>query len=153
MDIVIRRARISECDNLTELSIRSKRSNGYDDQFMAACREELTVTTNDIKIDEYWVADVGVICGCACLRADQSTRTGEIQAFFIEPDWQRKGIGRLLWQKLIERANALGLTRLHLDADPLAVPFYKSLGFELAGDVPSGSISGRRIPYMTISIA
>jgi len=42
--------------------MRSKRSNGYDEPFMAACREELTVTGEHLVEGEYWVADCGVVC-------------------------------------------------------------------------------------------
>ena len=150
MDIEIRRARAEDVDLLTELSIRSKRSNGYDEAFMAACREELTVTGQSLCDGEYWVAEGDDLCGCACLSADPDGRAGEIHAFFIDPDWQRRGIGRLLWRKLLERAQESGLVRLYLDADPAAVPFYEALGFEVTGDSPSGSIAGRTLPHMTL---
>jgi len=152
MDISIRRARPDEADALTELSIRSKRSNGYDDQFMAACREELTVTEDCLTAGEYWVAECGGLCGCACLLAGRGGRSGEIHAFFIDPQWQRKGIGRLLWEKLLERAKARGLVELHLDADPAAVPFYEAMGFRVTGSAPSGSIPGRSLPRMTLAM-
>jgi N-acetylglutamate synthase-like GNAT family acetyltransferase len=147
----IRRARLDEIDVLTKLSLRSKQSNGYDDAFMEACREELTVTEERMQCGEYWVAESDRVRGCACLVADLSKRTGEVHAFFIDPDNQRQGIGRMLWQKLVERAKQEGLMSLHLDADPFAVPFYEALGFKSVGMSPSGSIEGRSIPYMTIS--
>jgi hypothetical protein len=65
MNIKIRKARPEDVKDLTELSIRSKRSNGYDEAFMAACREELTVTEDHLADGEYWVAESGVVCGCA----------------------------------------------------------------------------------------
>ena len=152
MDIAIRRARPEDAEALTDLSIRSKASNGYDEAFMAACREELTVTEESLGEGENWVAEAGGIRGCACLSADPDGRAGEIHAFFIDPDWQRRGIGRLLWQKLLERAKESGLARLHLDADPAAVPFYEALGFEVIGESPSGSIAGRTLPHMTLCL-
>ncbi len=151
MNIEIRRARPEDAEVLTELSIRSKASNGYDEAFMAACREELTVTEQSLDDGEYWVAEGDVLCGCACLSADPDGRAGEIHAF-IDPDWQRQGIGRLLWQKLLERAQENRLQRLYLDADPAAVPFYESLGFEVTGEAPSGSIPGRTLPRMTLNL-
>ena len=150
MDIKIRKARPEDVAALTELSIRSKRSNGYDEAFMAACREELIVTEDHLADGEYWVAESGVVCGCACLTADPNGRSGEIHTFFIDPDWQRRGIGRLLWRKLAERAKEAGLARLYLDADPFAVPFYEALGFEVTGEAPSGSIADRSLPSMTL---
>jgi len=44
MTVTIRRARSDEAGVLTDLSMRAKRSNGYDEAFMEACRAELTVT-------------------------------------------------------------------------------------------------------------
>lgn len=152
-DIEIRRARPEDADVLTDLSLRSKRSNGYDDAFMAACRDELTVTAADLAAGEYWVAEAGTVCGCACLAVDPDGRSGEVHAFFIDPGWQRKGVGRLLWRTLLARARAHGLARLHLDADPAAVPFYAAMGFAVVGEAPSGSIAGRALPHMTMSLA
>jgi N-acetylglutamate synthase-like GNAT family acetyltransferase len=152
IDIRIRRARPEDAGVLTELSIRSKRSNGYNDQFMAACREELTVTEERLMAGEYWVAESDVVCGCACLLADPDGRSGEIHAFFIDPQWQRKGIGRRLWQKLLGRAKEQGLGELHLDADPAAVPFYEAMGFQVTGSAASGSIPGRSLPRMTLAM-
>lgn len=70
MKLEIRRARPDEADALTDLSMRSKRSNGYDDAFMEACREELTVTPKRLAEGEYWVAVADDICGCVCLLPD-----------------------------------------------------------------------------------
>ncbi|MGI9487707.1 MAG: GNAT family N-acetyltransferase [Geminicoccaceae bacterium] len=151
MTIEIRRARSDEADFLTDLSMRSKRSNGYDDAFMEACREELTVTASRLEEGEYWVAQSDVVCGCACL-LDVSDGYGEVHAFFIDPDFQRQGIGRALWLKLVERAKARDISVLSLDADPAAVPFYRVLGFVEVGKAPSGSIEGRTLPRMEIRL-
>ncbi|NKB65160.1 MAG: GNAT family N-acetyltransferase [Gammaproteobacteria bacterium] len=70
----------------------------------------------------------------------------------MDPNWQRKGIGQLLWEKILQRAKAQMLTSLHLEADPFAVPFYKSIGFTIKGEVPSGSIAGRYLPHMIFEI-
>ena len=53
MDIEIRPARLEDAGVLTELSMRSKRSNGYDEYFMAACRKEPTVTDERLIEGEY----------------------------------------------------------------------------------------------------
>lgn len=150
MNIEIRRARLDEMDALTELSLSSKQSNGYDDAFMAACREELTVTRDRMLEGEYWVAEADGLRGCACLAVDQDGRSAEVHAFFIDPNSKRKGIGRLLWTKLLQRAREQGVTALRLDADPYAVPFYEAIGFRTVGESPSGSIPGRAIPHMTM---
>lgn len=180
MPITIRRAAITELDELTELAMRSKQSNGYDAAFMAACRDELTVTAARFSEGEYWVAESNELCGCACLviNAEQQAglanelptglptglptelpaglpagphagqNFGEVHTFFIDPNYQRKGIGRLLWQKIQSRAAQEGLQFVQLDADPQAVAFYAAMGFEVIGQTPSGSIKGRFLPKM-----
>ena len=151
-EIKIRPARADEGVALTALSMRSKQSNGYDDAFMAACREELTISADQIRTNEYWVAEAGEICGCASLTVDAAAGTGEVHSFFVEPSLKGSGIGRKLGQKLHERAQAQGLKALVLEADPNAVPFYESMGFVKIGESPSGSIEGRFIPHMKLDL-
>ena len=138
---------------MTDVSIRSKKSNGYDDAFMAACRAELTVTVAHLCQGEYWVAtDGGRIVGCASLCPDTDQRSGVVHSFFIDPDHQGRGVGRLIWATLRDRAHAYNMTSVRLDADPSAVPFYQAMGFQVVGDAPSGSIEGRRLPHMVLSL-
>ncbi|MEX2518701.1 MAG: GNAT family N-acetyltransferase [Paracoccaceae bacterium] len=149
-EIVIRLARPAEAAALTDLSMRSKQSNGYDEAFMAACRDELTVTPEIVAEGEFWVAASGQLLGCA--RLSGADGAGEVNTFFVDPAQKRRGIGRLLWAKLRERASALGFTALELDADPNAAPFYIALGFRVVSQTPSGSIAGRMLPRMRIDL-
>ncbi len=153
MKIEIRQARPDEAEVLTDLSIRSKRSNGYNDAFMEACREELTVTPSRMAEGEYWVAETDVVCGCVCLAESVEGGSGEVHALFIDPDMRRRGVGKLLWLKVVELAKSKGMTKLHLDADPFAVSFYEAMGFVVVGKAPSGSIKGRMIPKMEILLS
>jgi len=142
MELIIRPARIDEAGALTALCLRSKRSNGYDDAFMAACVAELTVTPERLAQGGFWVAERQGPCGCAALRA------GEVETFFVDPDSKGQGIGRALWGAVLAHAHETGMTVLHLDADPAAEGFYRRLGFETVGRAPSGSIPGRTLPRM-----
>jgi ribosomal protein S18 acetylase RimI-like enzyme len=151
--ILVRPAEINDVDAMTDVSIRSKQSNGYDDAFMDACRNELMITAAHLCQGEYWVAiDGEKIVGCASLCPDKDLRSGEVHSFFIDPDYQGQGVGRLIWSQLLERAQAYAMTDVRLDADPNAVLIYEAMGFQVVGDAPSGSIPGRRIPHMTLSL-
>lgn len=152
-NIFVRPAEIDDVDVMTDVSIRSKQSNGYDDAFMDACRDELTITVAHLCRREYWVAvDGEKIIGCASLCPDKDPRSGMVQSFFIDPDHQGRGIGRLIWAQLLERAHAYAMTDLRLDADPNAVPFYEAMGFQVVGVAPSESIPDRPLPHMTLSL-
>ena len=150
--VPLRRAVAADALALSDLAIRSKRSNGYDETFMAACRDELTVTTEDLEADEYWIVGGTDMHGFAALRCSDAAGLGEVHAFFVDPDRQRLGVGRRLWDELVARARSRGLTELRLDADPAAVPFYREMGLETIGESPSGSIPGRVLPRMAIRL-
>jgi N-acetylglutamate synthase-like GNAT family acetyltransferase len=55
--------------------------------------------------------------------------TSEVEAVYVAPSAGRRGIGLKLLQTLEERARALGLEELRLNASLNAVPFYKSAGY------------------------
>jgi N-acetylglutamate synthase-like GNAT family acetyltransferase len=156
MNYKLRQARLDEAQMLTDLAMRSKQSNGYDDEFMKQCRDELTVTEKSLLAAEYWVAEAEAnnnsVCGCVGLSVDEAGNSAEVHSFFIDPDWKRQGLGRLLWQDLVKRAGNMGVTQLRLDADPSAVAFYEALGFEIVSFTPSGSIVGRSLPHMTTAL-
>ena len=128
MTIDIRKARNVDVCRLTDIALAAKRSNGYDDAFMAACREELTVHVAMLDRAEHWVAVDQEIVGFAALEVDKANPAhAEVIAFFIDPAWQRRGIGAALWRQLHQRAVQLGIGSLYLHADPNAVPFYREM--------------------------
>ncbi len=153
MTVALRPARPADAAALTQISLLSKQSNGYDDVFMAACRAELTITPAMIQSTSYWVAEVnGSPCGMVCLSHGDTEHSGNVSAFFVLPDNKRQGIGKLLWQQVLCECRNRSLDRVHLDADPGAVPFYQALGFKITKMVASGSIAGRDLPYMELDL-
>lgn len=153
MAVTVRQARPEEAAALSDIVFRSKQSNGYDDAFMEACRAELAITAKTLSERAYWVAEDNILLGCAALANGSDPQAGEVHAFFIDPGAQRRGVGRALWHVLSRQAKANGWSRLTLDADPAAVPFYERLGFCIVGQSPSGSIPGRMIPLMAIDLS
>ena len=72
-------------------------------------------------------------------------------------NWQRSssepkaigtGCGGRLLMHTLRVARARGFTRLVLDADPGAEPFYLHFGARRIGRSPSGSIPGRDLPHL-----
>lgn len=154
MSISLRPAEIDDVEVMTDVAIRSKQSNGYNEALMDEWQDELTITVAHLCQGEYWVAlDGEQIIGCASLYPDKDLQSGKVCSFFIDPDHQGRGIGRLMWTQLLERAHAYAMTDLRLDADPNAVPFYQAMGFKIVGDAPSGSIPGRKLPHMVMKLS
>ncbi|TNE56921.1 MAG: GNAT family N-acetyltransferase [Alphaproteobacteria bacterium] len=154
LEIIIRRAATGEAGVLTCLALRSKQSNGYDDQFMAACREELTVHEEDLTAHMVLVAEGHdqTLLGFVILQLTEDPTLGEVRDFFVDPRAKRSGVGRALWAHLKRHAIGLDIRRLFLDADPHATAFYEAMGFAITGEVPSGSIAGRQLPRMETAL-
>lgn len=79
-----------------------------------------------IRSKEFFVAeDGGAIVGFGVLNKE----IGEVEAVYVSPDAGRRGIGLEVLRKLEERARALGLSVLRLNASLNAVPFYQKAGY------------------------
>jgi GNAT superfamily N-acetyltransferase len=66
------------------------------------------------------------------------TEPAKIRAFFVLPEWARRGIGSILLTACEDAAIADGFTRLEMGATLTGVPFYRQKGYvELESiDVP-----------------
>lgn len=60
---------------------------------------------------------------------DPATEAGRIRAFFVHPDFARRGIGRSLFRVCEEAARSEGFRRLELVATLPGEPLYAALGF------------------------
>jgi GNAT superfamily N-acetyltransferase len=65
-----------------------------------------------------------------------------IRAFFVHPDWARRGIGGMILEACERAALAAGFTRLEMGATLTGVPFYRAKGYraveEIAVPLPDG---------------
>jgi GNAT superfamily N-acetyltransferase len=75
-------------------------------------------------------------------RLDPETEAARIRAFFVHPDWARKGVGRMLLKECERAAAAGGFHRLELMATLTGIAFYEREGFSLLErhdlDLPDG---------------
>jgi GNAT superfamily N-acetyltransferase len=62
-------------------------------------------------------------------RLDPETEAARIRAFFVHPDWARRGIARLLLEHCERAAQAGGFRRLELMATLTGLPLYERDGF------------------------
>ena len=147
----LRPARPDEAETLTELCLRSKAVWGYDDAFMRACRAELTLTARDCATPLIQVAaDGDVVAGVV-----QVTLQGEaadLAKLFIEPGALRAGVGRKLFEWAAATARRHGARWMTIEADPQAADFYRRMGAVDDGTAPSGSIPGRVLPKLKLSL-
>jgi len=149
--VQLRAARPGEAQTLTELALRSKAYWGYDDAFMAACRDELTMRADELERRRVTVAERdGRIAGFVSVEGEPPE--GAVGMMFVDPELIGRGVGRLLFEHALGSARSAGFTRLTIDADPNAAPFYRSMGAVQIGETPSGSIPGRTLPLLEIAL-
>lgn len=146
----VRPARPGEAALLSALALRSKGHWGYDDAFLAACRDELTLHDDELGARRTVVADLdGRVVGFGTLEG--APPTGDLGMLFVDPDVIGHGVGRALLTHLLRDARATGFTRLTVDADPNAEAFYLAHGAVRVAAVPSGSIPGRVLPRLELA--
>jgi GNAT superfamily N-acetyltransferase len=147
----VRPARAGEGAALSELTLRSKAYWGYDDAFMAACREVLVVPESSIAAGEVLVAEHdGVVVGVAAVM-DEPPEV-ELDVCFVDPDAIGTGVGRVLVDAAKAKARALGATAMRVQSDPNAAAFYARLGAHPIGDMASEIDPGRRLPVLRFDL-
>ena len=133
------------------MALRSKGHWGYTADFLESCRAELTYDVTDCGSGQMWVAETGaVVVGFGLIQGEPPS--GELAALFVDPSAIGTGCGKLLLRHILREAAARGFTRLHLDADPEAAPFYLHFGAVRLGSAPSGSIPGRLLPHLEFQL-
>ncbi|WP_218828606.1 GNAT family N-acetyltransferase [Rhodococcus sp. 15-649-2-2] len=153
-DIEIRLARSDENETVSALALRSKAYWGYSEDFLQACRVELTYDSAVCGSGRMWVAVVGSsepespVVGFSLLGGEAPA--GELTALFVDASSIGTGCGRKLLEHTISEARAQGFERLTLDADPGAESFYLHFGAVRIGTAVSGSIPGRELPRLEI---
>ena len=99
---------------------------------MAACRTELTLHPDELQNTSLQVAERdAAVVGLAQVKVTGAD--AELLKLFVEPALLGSGIGRLLFEWATARARDLGATRMIIEADPGAAPFYERMGAHHAG--------------------
>ena len=155
MTIILEPAQTKDLSKINAVIMRSKAHWGYDDTFMEACRDELSLSDIDListLVAVAWLGDA--ILGVAQLiKETEVPGTAELSKLFVAPEAMGKGVGMLLWDWAIDQAKQADAGRLVLDADPQAEPFYLKMGAVVIGRSPSGAIPGRTLPHMAIDLS
>ncbi len=82
--------------------------------------------------------DGEAVCGFVVFYAnDQTTHTAFVTLLACAREYQGKGLGKQLMEKVSCEATFAGMTKIRLEVDldnPGAIAFYKKLGFEQVGE-------------------
>ena len=76
----------------------------------------------------------GVIAGTALGSYDG--RRGYLQKVVVGKDFQRKGLGKELVQKMLAKLKAAGVSYIPMNVEKDSVAFYEKCGFKVTSQVP-----------------
>jgi GNAT superfamily N-acetyltransferase len=82
---------------------------------------------------------------------DPSRERARIRAFFVDPAWSRRGLGRSLYDACLRDALAAGFRRLELMATLPGEPLYRALGFMADERIELALPDGVRVPLVRMS--
>jgi Acetyltransferase (GNAT) domain len=118
---------------------------------MEACRGELSFEPRDLELTPIAIAEHdGKPIGVAQLRIVDGE--ADLLKLFVEPSALRSGTGKALLAWAIGAAKKRGATRLTIESDPDAAPFYRRMGAYDVGQAPSGSVPGRMLPKLAMNL-
>lgn len=150
----LRCATPDESQLLSDLAYRSKAVWGYSPEFMAACRNELTVGRDQIVARQalHVVCEAhGEVVGFYVL--ERISPTGfDLSAMFVDPGHIGAGYGRQLMSHAIGNVSQQGGQTLQIQSDPNATSFYEAAGAYKIGMLESDSIPGRQLPLLQIDV-
>lgn len=79
---------------------------------------------------------------------DPATEPARVRAFFVHPDWARRGIGRAILRECEAAAAAMGFRTLELASTLAGIPLYRACGFMPQEPIPVALGNGQMLPIV-----
>ena len=169
MELNVRTAKFEDIPQLNEMiaaSVRGLSTSYYTPaQIESALKYIFGVDTQLVTDQTYYVVEInGQLVGCGGWSKrntlyggdqhkeiedpllDPSKDAARIRAFFVHPDFARRGVGRYLIDVCEKAAAANGFTRIEMGATLPGVPLYAAVGYEaierIDTTLPDGEVLG-----------
>jgi GNAT superfamily N-acetyltransferase len=154
--------------DLIALSVRGLMTSSYTPaQLEAALGTWLGVDTRLVEDGTYFVVEAdGVMVGCGGWSKrktpygsdhrpgredallDPKTEAAKIRAFFVHPDWARRGIGSMIMEECERAASVAGFTRFEMGATLSGIPLYERYGYAAVERVELPLSNGETLPIV-----
>jgi predicted N-acetyltransferase YhbS len=82
---------------------------------------------------------------------DPVTEAARIRAFYVHPQWSRKGIGSLILKSCEDAAREAGFRKVELAATLPGEPFYSARGYEPAEEIRLDTPDGESLPALRMT--
>jgi GNAT superfamily N-acetyltransferase len=131
--MLIRLAIPSERKELEQLQLRASLGNAGDRDALLAHPDAIELKPDQIARGRVFVSEYsGEVVKFASVEP-RGDGDGELDALFVEPRMQRRGIGRALVDHCAEVVRKEGSRHLNVVGNPHAKSFYLASGFEVIG--------------------
>jgi GNAT superfamily N-acetyltransferase len=160
---------------LIAASVRGLQKNDYTpEQIKGALGTVLGLDTQLVADGTYFVAEAKAMCariivGCGGWSRRQTlfgsdhapvrepnflnpeTDAAKIRAFFIHPDWARRGIGTQILEACESAARAAGFSRFEMGATLTGVPLYLARGYQIVERIEVPLSNGAALPVVRMA--
>jgi GNAT superfamily N-acetyltransferase len=154
---------------LIAASVRGLQHEYSESQREAALASVFTPDTQLIADGTYFVleADGGTLAGCGgwsfrktlyggdhhhasrdAARLDPATEAAKVRAFFVHPEWARRGLGTRLLRACEQAAWDAGFRRAEMGATLSGVPLYERHGYRRVAEILVDLPGGERLPVV-----
>jgi GNAT superfamily N-acetyltransferase len=131
--VLIRSAIPAEHEALEALQLRASMGNAGDREALSMHPDAIDLPLEQILIGAVFVVEQnGAVVGFSVILPREDGDT-ELEALFVEPSAQRRGIGKRLIQHCAKIARSKGSTTLHVIGNLHAEQFYLACGFSTIG--------------------
>ncbi len=171
MSYTIRKARLADREAIQELIALSARGLSHADyshqQIESAIVDVFGVDSSLIADGTYFIAEhEGKLVGCGgwstrktlfgsdqfatrdATELDPRTDAAKIRAFFVHPDWARKGIAKAILSRCEDEARAAGFRSLELMATLPGGRFYLAAGYQASARIDYQMTNGVALPLV-----
>ncbi len=159
---MIRPAKTSDHNLLTEISFQSKNFWNYPDEYFDIWKKELIITKDYLKKNSVFVfADKEKITGYYSLVSlKNNLKVNEniiihkgvwLEHLFIIPEKIKNGVGSKLMNHMVSHCLSNKIDKINILADPNSRGFYEKKGAKYISEYPS-TINGRTTPFFEWSI-
>ncbi|ENQ3107427.1 Predicted acetyltransferase, GNAT superfamily [Bacillus sp. 491mf] len=148
--MIVREAFLQEANELSNVALSSKATWNYSEEFILACKEDLTITEQYIKNNYVYILEenqdmIGFF-------SFQRREVDSLDFLYLHPIYKGKGYGRILWESVVQKAGELNIKSFTIDSDPNAKGYYVKMGAELIGETPSTVFKNRMLPLLRYDV-
>lgn len=125
------RAKPEDAAVLTEVAFAAKRHWGYPERWIQIWRDILTVAPELVIANPTFAAiEDDRVIGFSSLTLEPRP---DLTHLWVRPGAMGRGVGRVLFERIVEQARALELSAFEIEADPNAEAFYLHMGAKRVG--------------------